>query len=445
MEQPLVPDAQSLLEQAAKIDRFPWLAKKAIPCMDTPGEEDINAHGADEEDESYMEYEYSLMKFKYKSDEPKVEIEDTENPEMQEAAKDRIGKIYGMMIPTGVALWFLSVGGGMFSGYVSDCTAGTPVYLFGFVAAAVGIQLYQIEQMTLLLSKTSFEGRPLVRMICSLKGLDHYHVMTIMAVVDLFGRFTRALFVGFACRCGTGINEPLVESWKTSPVAFTTPVVEFIGIEGLSMLSFVAGPLIVQGGYMLWERSKAVKAMRRAFTERGPNESMGISNSADELSAIAEWAMMGPVGKVFDLAAIPLVLEDLNDAQRMWERMKATTAIRVSKCIPDSVFQMSLQARFLALAFPSIDPFLQAQLVLNIVMSGLDALLCAIDMLTLNRVLTLMAAVVVFFPTIGPWIRMFAAFLCEAHVINISSLECVEPGSIQYGNWTGSGQGLLPG
>merc|ERR1712151_1479331 len=99
----------------------------------------------------------------------------------------------------------------------------------------------------------------------------------------------------------------------------------------------------------------------------------------------AQWAMMPPVYKVLDLAAIPYVFEDKNDALRMWERMRTMVAVTITRCLPDSIFQMGLQARFLGLAFPSIDWSLKFQLCLNVVLCLVAVVPGSLDMVVLNR------------------------------------------------------------
>merc|ERR1712032_1175107 len=100
-----------------------------------------------------------------------------------------------------------------------------------------------------------------------------------------------------------------------------TWLIDMLDITGLAVMSFITGPVLIQFGYMFWLRRKLDKELQEA-QDKKPGEDMKITDSVDDLSALMQWAMLTPAGKVFSLAAVPVNIDDDEDVDRLWDRMK---------------------------------------------------------------------------------------------------------------------------
>lgn len=429
-------------------------AHTCFPCLRGQAEQALinlvkSCGENEEEDKLHASDDYSLFSGTYKGDgSPDVELEDTTTEEMQENAIARIKELFHPLIPLGCVLYGLSLGGGYLSGLYCDCSRGPATWGFGFAGLAVCIQMYYLNKMTILISQSSVEGRPLLRLLKSLEGLDNYRVMAVLAAVDTFSRFTRAQFVGYLQHCNQGVDAPFAEVFQHDGLYGS--LMDWLGIEGLAFWSFITGPILIQFGYM-WHLKQKLdtereEALARVGTkdEDGGFQSMGITDSIDDLGALMIWATLTPAGKVMDLAAVPLEIEDEDDAKRLWDRMLTFTWVTAARNIPDGIIQMTLQAWFLCLVFPGIDFTIKIQLLLNIVLASVGVVADSIDLIMMNRRATVLVGVMLLSMMSFGAARTIGAFLCESSVLQPgwSLSTCIPNGMIDHGNWT---SGALPG
>jgi len=294
---------------------------------------------------------------------------------------------------------------------------------------AAAILVWQTEVLTKRLSRATLEGRPLVRMIASGTGLSSYYATTMFAVLDLSGKFTRAMFVGHALHCSASIDDRFADSFAKSPMAFLEPIIRSVGFGGLSLISFVVGPILIQGSFMLFNLRVVRRYFRRMRTERVGVQgmSMGITPCLDELSALADWAVLKPIAQVIGVASIPNVLEDTNDAGRMWDRTVVTCLTTVVNLVPDNVFQVCMMARFFALTFDTTDDFAKAKLLFSMFCSIASALKIAAEMIACDLRLTVSVGVLLILFFVEPIVRTLAAFGCEdSHIFSITAMSCTD-------------------
>jgi len=258
---------------------------------------------------------------------------------------------------------------------------------------------------------------------------------------------TRAQFVGYLQHCNSGVDQPFEEVYHDD--GFYGWVMDLLGIEGLALWSFIAGPIIIQFGYMAYLNHKLDKERDEAKErvgmkdEEGEIVSMSITDSIDDLAALMTWATLTPAGKVMSLAAVPLELEDMDDVHRLWDRMLTETWVVAARNIPDGVIQMTLQAWFLCLVFPGIDFTIKAQLLLNIILASVGVVADSIDLIMMNRRATVLVGVLMLSMMFFGTARTIGAFMCESSILGTGfTVSCIPNGHIDHGNWT---SGALPG
>jgi len=307
--------------------------------------------------------------------------------------------------------------------------------------------MFYLNKVTILISQSSVEGRPLLRLLKTLEGLDSYRVMAVMAAVDTFSRFTRAQFVGYLQHCNQGVSQPFAEVFQKD--GWYGKMMDSLGIEGIALWSFITGPIVIQFGYMFFLKHKLDKEREEAKErvgmkdEDGNVESMAITDSIDDLGALMNWATLTPAGKVMSLAAVPLDLEDEEDVKRLWDRMLTSTMVVAARNIPDGVIQMTLQAWFLCLVFPGVDFTIKAQLLLNIVLASVGVVADSIDLILMNRRATVLVGALLLSMMFFGTARTIGAFACESSIIQTGlTVTCIPNGIIDRGNWT---SGALPG
>merc|ERR1712159_293318 len=103
---------------------------------------------------------------------------------------------------------------------------------------------------------------------------------------------------------------------------------------------------------MLWLRRKLQKEVRDlddAVKNPQGRQQMDVMDSVDDLGALMCWAMMGPAGRVLDLACIPTEVRGAKDLERFWDRLKTKCFIMLAKNFPDGILQLGVQSWFLAL------------------------------------------------------------------------------------------------
>lgn len=377
-------------------------------------------------DERYMDKEFCLVRGLHEGKDPKVEVEQATTDEEQFHALKRLEEIYQPLLPTGFLLWVFVLGFGFIAGLASDCANGTPLPLQGAVALPAIYQVWRINQLTKLVSKTTFERRPMVRIMHEFSGPDNYYFITAIAVADMFGRFSRALFVGFALKCDDEINQMLVSSFRHSHrFSYLTPVVERFGLGWTALMIFVVGPIFIRGGYMLycWTVVRRTLDMSAQW-HVGTADQMNIEHCIDEFGALASWSMLDPICKVFDVASLPEQLDTINDAKRLWGRIKTKVFVTLAKLIPDNILFINLQCRFFALAFTGLDPSAKVQLMGMIALNAADPLSQSLELIGFNRRLTSCAGFMLLSTMVGPFIRLICAFTCPSHIVNLGDFEC---------------------
>jgi hypothetical protein len=396
------------LYSAVKEQRFGWLAYLVGPGNDYLFMM-VDKYGEREEDEEFEDKEFSLRRLLHTHADCKVEIEDVgecDDPVVaRKAALERLYELWKQILICGVTV--LSV--------IFLCAFITyldvKVYEFTpFVLIPLSIfHLWRIVIMTKLLSNTTFEKRPLVRMMFNLSGFDKYRMLTALAFMDLMGRFTRATFAVQALRTQSKYNEQFLLHLEQSWWFWTRPVMEHLGYGGVAALSLAVGPLLMQGGFMLY----LVHNMRTHLAKVASRVSGGVGGEMllDEYGALADWASMLPMQKVFTCAATPLALEDRNDARRFWGLM-CTESLRVLvRIIPDSIISMNLQVAFLQLTFQSMGRFQQAHAVFSLFTTWASAMNTARGLALQFHAVTVFAALIIILPSIMPVVRVVQLIL----------------------------------
>lgn len=397
-----------------------------------------------EDIEYYYNKEYSLQRGLYESDVPKVEIEDTELIALQEPAWQRIQELWSPILPSGAILWSLVVGCGLMAGLFSDCRSGAPLYIYVVLALATGFQILTIEKLSILMSRTTFEGRPMVATMHKLSGLSGYHFLVGFAMLDLSGKFTRALFVGHALKCsdadrGLGLlslNDKFKVAFDSSRFAFLSPVVDFMGIGGFSLSLFLFGTLLFQGFFMMRSLDSVLSQLKRSKDHLGKPHSMGLYLIMDDFAAVAGWSVLNPVRRVFDTCALPIAMEDWNDAHRIWDQMRTKAYGTLANVMPDAVFMMGLQARFLALGYSELQRGGVMKILFSVGCSLFTVLTTVRTMWNYNAVLPCIVACTLGGLSLEPILRIVFVFVCESHVVNLMSFSCVPEGALTVLNTT---------
>eukprot|EP00408_Alexandrium_pacificum_P022738 CAMPEP_0171184318 /NCGR_PEP_ID=MMETSP0790-20130122/15728_1 /TAXON_ID=2925 /ORGANISM="Alexandrium catenella, Strain OF101" /LENGTH=464 /DNA_ID=CAMNT_0011649313 /DNA_START=91 /DNA_END=1485 /DNA_ORIENTATION=- len=458
----LHPD-ESAYNVLRELERKHILSGPCFPCLRSMCEKEIRemvkTFGEDPEADAEHEHmDYSLFSGAYIApvSSHTVELEYTQAPAndrsqhytqetskvMQADAVARLRKFYCPVLPTGLAIWGLTLGGGYLSGLRCECSEGPSALGFAIPALAILIQALVLNYITILLSQTEVEGRPLLRLLSKLEGCDGYRVMTVMCLVDTFSRFTRAQFVGYIAHCHAAIDGPFTEffegygPWRS--------FIDWFGISGLAQVSFITGPIIIQFGYMVFLRCKLNKELREA-SERFPGEDMEVMDSMDDLAALMNWAMLVPAGKVLEMAALPINLDGEEDVERLWDGIKTKVYVYLARDLPDGIMQMNLQAFFFCLVFQGAALPLKLQLLLNIILAGGPVLIDSLDLIFMNRRITTLAGFLLFLlAAVFGGARTIGAFVCESSITGIfeQTFACVPPGIIEVTGWA---SGTLPG
>jgi len=435
-----------------------WLSRPCLPCLTTAAESALldlvrecgeNA----EEDEKVEHLDFSLFRGEYvaPASSETVELEYTSAPAgnrdrpftmeesktLQEAAANRLQEFWNPLVPLGCVSYLLTLGGGYWSGVLCKCPDGPSAWGFAFPALAIVIQVYWLNRITILLSQTNVEGRPLLRLLRTLHCLDNYRVMAVLSIVDTFSRFTRAQFVGYLAHCHASVEKPFAEVFQDSCLY---GVMAYVGIAGFAHLSFITGPIVIQFGYMFFLCFKIKEELAEA-AEKTPGHDMDVTDSMDDLGALMQWAMLTPAGKVMDLAALPLRLEHEDDIERLWDRMLTQVWVTLARNIPDGIMQMNLQAMFFCLVNVNIDWSVRAQLLLNIVLASIGVIADSIELIFMNRRLTATAGLAMLAMLFFGIVRTIGAFVCEDSVTGVfgETFTCLQ---IDVGNWT---SGIMPG
>jgi len=302
--------------------------------------------------------------------------------------------------------------------------------------------VYWLEKLTVLLSQTEIEKRPFLLLLKTMKGMDNYHMLSFLTCLDVFSKFTRAQFVGYMQHCHGPVDQPFQQAYKQHGTLGW--FMGHLGIAGLSALSFLLGPLAIQFGYMFWLRRKFQVEFEEA-QEKQAGQTLDITDSLDDLGALAEWAMLKPIGKVMELASVPIKLTSQEDVDRLWDRTLTQCLVAAARNIPDGILQIELQSWFLCIVFPGIDWTIKAQLLFNIVLAGVGVFGDAVDLLLANRRVTVGTAMLLLGMMLFGVSRTIMAFYCKTSIesVGVTLFHCVPVGKITpIGNYT---SGTLPG
>eukprot|EP00929_Paragymnodinium_shiwhaense_P026248 TRINITY_DN15647_c0_g1_i1.p1 TRINITY_DN15647_c0_g1~~TRINITY_DN15647_c0_g1_i1.p1 ORF type:complete len:473 (-),score=84.95 TRINITY_DN15647_c0_g1_i1:188-1606(-) len=395
--------------------------------------ESVSMHGEDEEADKKVEgHDYSIIHGLYKSDSETVELEYTSGKHVQgqcveayseeeqktrhEKAYARLEAFYVPVFPLGVTMYILVLGGGFLGGYVGDCSEGPAIWSWIFVAVAIVLQLYVLEKLTVLISQTELEGREMLRLLTSLKCVDNYRFVLFLACVDTFSRFTRAQFVGYIAHCNEEVEDAYDQLFKHyGKRHWFDHLARYMGISGVAVASFIVGPVCMGMLYALRWRKALVQEFE-THKRMTPGENMKVADSMDELSGLMSWAGLEPAARVFDLASIPINLDEYDDVDRLWGRMKLKVRVALAKNIPDGILQLNMQAWFFALAFTALDTDSRYMMFVNVFCACIGTILDSVDLLLANRRGSVCAALFMLYLCFTGLNRVAACFYCPSHI-----------------------------
>jgi hypothetical protein len=263
-------------------------------------------------------------------------------------------------------------------------------------------QVAVIEFMFRRVSASTVEGRPFTRFIDQ-DGKFMCAMGVGFAALDFMGKFTRALFVGEAVRCSFGSSVCEVDiRWETfleERHSIFLPLVRTFGFGGFALLSWMIGPVLIQGGTMLLHAKEFTNKLQ-CTKQSLSTESMGMAEVFDDFGAIANWSMLKPIGKLFSCAAVPLELADSNDAFRIWDKIKTEAINAFANLLPDNLFQSWLMALHLMLLYPHwvgmFPPFALLNKIFSIFSSLASVLLGVVALVDHDRRLTMLVALILF-------------------------------------------------
>merc|ERR1712203_783741 len=100
----------------------------------------------------------------------------------------------------------------------------------------------------------------------------------------------------------------------------------------------------------------------------------------DDIGGLADWAMLKPNAFVFSLAAVPVVLEDDNDAERLWDRIRTKALLVAVNVFPDSILQVILMANYFTYTIGGMSDFGRAQFVFSLFCTAAVSFKTAIEL-----------------------------------------------------------------
>eukprot|EP00929_Paragymnodinium_shiwhaense_P026249 TRINITY_DN15647_c0_g2_i1.p1 TRINITY_DN15647_c0_g2~~TRINITY_DN15647_c0_g2_i1.p1 ORF type:complete len:432 (-),score=62.11 TRINITY_DN15647_c0_g2_i1:172-1467(-) len=410
----------------------------------------VAVNGEDEEANKEVETkDYSIFRGEYEADSETVELEYTAGKHVsgicverysEEEQKIRHGKAYARLwalykpvCPFGVTLYILTLGGGFLGGYACDCSQGPAIWSLLFSVAAIVLQLYVLEMLTVLISQTKVEGREMLRLLTSLKCVDNYRVVLVLACVDTFSRFSRAQFVGYIAHCNKEVEDAYDQLFKHYDKRhWFDHMARYMGISGLAVTSFIVGPVCLQFLYALRNRRKLKKTFK-AHKDMEPGVNMFVADSMDELSGLMSWAGLEPAARVFDLASIPINLDEYQDVKRLWSRMKLKVRVTLARNLPDGILQLNMQAWFFCLAFTGLDTPNMLMMCVNIFFACIGVLVDSVDLLLANFRMGVCGALLMLYLCFPGLNRVAACFYCPSHILAphlIPGFTCVPEGLV---------------
>lgn len=416
-------------DQPFKFDFEAWCANNSLLSrlvrkgINGKVEQLMKEYGQDrEKDEQLIEYEFSFCEGLHMTNNPKIEIEDAKSAEDKRKAVEHLER-FEAIVPAGMVMWFLVVLAAIINCAAVNCRSADPVaklvIALCLVAPGAVWMIYWIARITGVQTLTVFEGVPFVRFIHTGCTLSSYRLQTILALSDWYGQITRRMFVGEMIRCsfeeeGEGLFADRFElSTGRTPVAF-----------GVAMLIFFLIPMVMQTVRMLRSRCH-LQSKLAEMEESREGDSMGIFLCLDDYGAMADWAFLRPPAEIFFVAATPLVLEDENDAERIWDLFRTRAYTTVSNLIPDAILQLWLMSIYFSMLFDQNDVLSNLMMALSLVATWASTLIAGVTLIKENFRLTFYSGVLICVTVSPPVIYVFGAFACPQGQFFSISMQCL--------------------
>lgn len=392
---------------------LPCLAAVVFPCGWT-AQQEVETYGAHGDDHEFMDQSFSLLSGLTPSSDKKIEIEDVRGPEDCVQTARHLRQIINACLITGALLWAL-----IFIVNVAVYASGLALLLpLGFGMSALFL-LYRLSSVTQLLNETAFEGRPFCRIMNTLSGLGSYRFLTVFALLDLNGKFTRANFVVKALLI-SDTQRSRFETLMEQRGDVLSSMQAAIGFGGIAALAFAFGWLL-QLAFMAYSAHNVdghVEDDDDAYADHGGG--FGIQMYMDDFDAIADWAVLKPASQVFSRAALPARWEDDNDALRVWDLMRTETVRTVVHIVPDTIVSLSLQATFFSLSYDDLSQIERIRAVCAFLASWIPAMITVLKLFKQNHVITVASAVLLMFLTVDPLARIVGVFACSSHALDLT-------------------------
>jgi hypothetical protein len=357
-------------------------------------------------------------------DDEKTEIEDTNGDEhMRTEACKRLHEFLHEILVCGGALWTMMLLSGVIVWADSTCTLAklAPILLIPIGT----FQVWRIERMTVLMSKTLINSRPMTGIMLAFKGwTSNYKAATAFSVLDMFSRFTRVAFAARALTCHQAEQHSvqIVKHLKHTFLFFVTGTLKHLSFGQLCALSWAFSAIVVQGWFLLLELLLVWRNIKKAEEWHGDS---GIIDVLDDFGALANWAVMKPVEHTFIAAAVGDTLETRNDGRRLFDRMVTITKMELVHIIPDTMVSMTLQVALLEVTFASQTTFERSHAIFAIMISWASAMVTARSMMHKGHVLPGLAALTIILLGAGPVFHVMC--LCVGgHLFDPASIPSVQ-------------------
>jgi len=397
----------------------------------------------DDQDKECMKYEYSLWSGcclcsgSYESEDPKVEIEDTckEDRVIEGAVQDKHRALQRLkefmpMLAGSAALWFFILLAFILNLATVECDESSSlgeglIPIFLLLPGMVWL-VFAISRLLTLQSKTSFEGVPLVRLIINGSCFESPRLQTILSVSDLYGKMTRAMFIGRVVSCcnkpfrGSASLNSRFDGWAASE----KPDISSAGDLHIVALCFFLIPLLLQMLRML----RSVCQIRWKIVDleqKGEDCSLGIQGCIDDYGAVADWALLKPCALIFFYAAVPLSLEDKNDAARVWDLFRTRAIVTAANLIPDSIVQLWLMTIYFSITADGIDFYPKLQLSLSMTITSLLSIHAGYGMIQENFTMTVVLGTLICVAGFLPLVWIFGTFACAGDEFFSLGFQCI--------------------
>jgi len=390
-------------------------------------------------DVEYRRLDYGLLKGKHKANEKKVEITDTvESVDNHEGVIQDRGRAlkrlqeFRPFLYGGFLLWFFILTAFLINVALADCSteAGLGEILIPLFTVLPGTAwlIYANDRLLALQSKTTFEGLPLVRLMVTGGFWDSPRLNVILSVTDLYGKITRALFIGRLVKCS---GEDYHRGRSTLGGMFTGWVkgedpgeASEGGILKIFALGFFLSPLVLQNVRML----RSFYSIGRQISEAKSlpmEEPINMQETLDDHFAVADWALLKAPALVFFYAAVPLALEDENDAARIWDLYKTKAIVAASNLVPDSVDSLWLMTIYFSMTAPYMDLYPKLQLALSMLSTVVLAVIAGVFLILENFRLSVILGVAICVSSILPLVWIIGALACSGDTFFSLGLQCV--------------------